>query len=88
MKKKLYNGTKLQLVTPGRIRKFPRALINRFVLPTTAEYEFGTYPGSIITSKVKNGSKYLPTDILPILNDHLIIKIKNQRDVSDPNCHF
>ena len=80
LKKKLYSGTKLQLLTPGRIRKFPLVRRSRFILPTTSEYEeYGIYPGSIVLEDVKEGLKYLPTDTLPPINDYLVISINNQK---------
>jgi hypothetical protein len=79
LRKKLYSGTKLQLTSPGRIRKFPRVTRSRFVLPTSSEVEFGTYAGSTTIASANNGSKFLQTDTLPTLNDYLVISINSQK---------
>lgn len=79
LRRKLYSGTKLQLITSGNTRKFPLSNLKRFVLPTTTEYEFGSYPGSVITTDVNVGSKFIPTDLLPPLNDNLVINLNSQK---------
>jgi hypothetical protein len=79
LRKKLYSGTKLQLITSGRTIKFPRCNRFRFILPTTKEYEFGSYNGTTLKSAAPIGSNTLHTDNLPRLNGMLVVNINNQK---------
>lgn len=79
LRKKLYSGTKLQLLTPGKIKKFPRNLRSKFILPTTQDGEFGTYHGTTLSSGSSLGSKNLTTDSLPDLNDRLVVNVNDYR---------